>query len=434
LAQIARQLKKLVIPIFVRPSFERHEVDKRHYDHAVRAIEQFDSAGIRLIEILNDRGYAEHDPQPQPVVWERMTVPIARGLRGLIYVLWDLSQVDPSDLSILFAGRGRLRIGFAEIDPPDGCDPGKELVERAARRCCGNPYYAFEKPAGTSLICIEGDWSNLVDAQIKGRLAVAMGADAKSPYSPLYARAVGMPRPWGVTALFAEYTGTQPPLDIDWSLEGGVRTTAGVVEPISVQDVPQPIAVKDVPAPIAVEEAPLVAESPEPLEPDTDSSAPRVSDPPGARAFTSFREFAVALNRSDPAALALTHDGATLDIPVDGIELRRLLGMMWFRTVLGRLPRHWRERLLQVLIDSATLTDHAVKRGRHTIHLSELSYEELNTIGSTTVAPDGIRPDLDLLIAAGRFWGPDAVKRFRFALPERHERSMMGSLLHKFRD
>jgi hypothetical protein len=49
-----------------------------------------------------------------------MNVPIARGLRGLIYVLWDLSQVDPSDLSILFAGKGRLRIGFGEIDPPEG--------------------------------------------------------------------------------------------------------------------------------------------------------------------------------------------------------------------------------------------------------------------------------------------------------------------------
>src|SRR4029077_10151842 len=114
LTQIARQQKKLVIPIFVRPSFERHEVDKRHYDHAVRVIEQFDSAGIRLIEILNARAYAEVDPQPQAVVWERMNVPIARGLRGLIYVLWDLSQVDPSALSILFAGKGRLRIGFGE--------------------------------------------------------------------------------------------------------------------------------------------------------------------------------------------------------------------------------------------------------------------------------------------------------------------------------
>jgi cell division GTPase FtsZ len=418
LARIARQQKKLVIPIFVRPSFERHEVDKRHYDHAVRAIEQFDAAGIRLIEILNDRGYAEHDPQPQPVVWERMNVPIARGLRGLIYVLWDLSQVDPSDLSILFAGKGRLRIGFAEIDPPEGCDPSDEQVEHAARRCCDNPYYAFHKPAGTSLICIEGDWSNLVDAQIKGRVAVAMGVDAKSPYSPLYARVVGMPRPWGVTALFAEYTGTQQPLEVDWSLEGGVRTTATMVEQIAAED-----------APLAA------AKTPEPVKQPRASSDQKVLDPTRARAFTTFREFAVALNRSDPAALALAGDGATFDMPVDRTELRRLLGTMWFRTVLNRLPRDWRERLLHVLIENATVPDHVVKRGRQTIRLRELSYEELEEMSSKTSVPDSIRPDLDLMIAVGRFWGADAVKRFRFAdVPERHEPSMMDSLLHKFRD
>ena len=56
-AQMARQQQKLVIPIFVRPSFERHEVDKRRFDHALRVIDQFDRAGIRLIEILNDQGY-----------------------------------------------------------------------------------------------------------------------------------------------------------------------------------------------------------------------------------------------------------------------------------------------------------------------------------------------------------------------------------------
>jgi cell division GTPase FtsZ len=419
LAQIAREQKKLVIPIFVRPSFERHEVDKRHYDHAVRAIEQFDAAGIRLIEILNDRGYAEDDPQPQQVVWERMNVPIARGLRGLIYVLWDLSQVDPSDLSILFAGQGRLRIGFAEIDPPEGGEPSDEQLEHAARRCCDNPYYAFHKPAGTSLICIEGDWSNLVDAQIKGRVAVAMSADATSPYSPLYARAVGVPRPWGVTTLFAEYTGTQQPLDIDWSLEGGVRTTAAVLEPIAVDDA-----------------SPAAAKSSAPVKPRRDSSDQKVVDPP-RRAFATFREFAVALNRADPAALvlALAGDGAQSDIHVDSTELRRLLGMMWFGTVFDQLSRDWRERLLHVLVEGATVPDHAVKRGRQTIHLRELSYEELEEIGSQTSVPDGIRPDLDLLIAVGRFWGAEAVKRFRFVeAPERHEPSMMNSLLHKLRD
>ena len=70
---------------------------------------------IRLIEILNDRGYDEGGPKPQLVVWERMNLPVARGLRGLIHVLWDLCQVDPSDLSMLFAGHGRLRIGFVRL-------------------------------------------------------------------------------------------------------------------------------------------------------------------------------------------------------------------------------------------------------------------------------------------------------------------------------
>jgi cell division GTPase FtsZ len=426
LAQIARHQKKLVIPIFVRPSFERHEVDKRHYDYAVSAIEQFDRAGIRLIEILNDRGYAEHDPQPKPVVWERMNLPIARGLRGLIYVLWDLSQVDPSDLSVLFAGHGRLRIGFAEIDPPDGGEPADELVEQAARRCSENPYYAFRKPAGTSLICIQGDWSNLVDAKIKGRLAAAMGVDAKSPYSPLYARAVGMPKPWGVTALFAEYTGTHQPLDIDWSLERGVRTMPGTHRAVG-----EPIAA------VAADEAPMaVTESPAALDPPAHQAvAPKVVESaPRAAAFATFWEFAVALNRSDPAALALAGNGAAADIPIDGVELRRLLGMMWFRTMLARLSPQWRERILNVLIDTAEVPDHMLKLGRQPMHLHELTYEQAQEIGAKTMLPDWVRIDLDLVITVGRFWGPEAMKRLRFVeAPERHEPSVMETLLDRFR-
>jgi cell division GTPase FtsZ len=424
LAQIARQQKKLVIPIFVRPSFERHEVDKRHYDYAVSAVEQFDAAGIRLIEILNDRGYAEHDPQPQPIVWERMNLPIARGLRGLMYVLWDLSQVDPSDLSMLFAGHGRLRIGFAEIDPPDGTEPDDQLVEQAARRCCDNPYYAFHKPAGTSLICIQGDWSNLVDARIKGRLAAAMGADAKSPYSPLYARGVGMPRPWGVTALFAEHTGTHQPLDVDWSLERGTRTAA-----VAQRVVAESVVVEEVPVAVAGSAEPPQRHTDEPDE----SDEPPI-EAPRPRAFATFWEFAVALNRSDPAALAVAGDGVTSDIPIDGDELRRLLGMMWFRSVLTRLSRDWRERILHVLIETSAVPDHAIRRGRQVVQLRELGYEELQEIGSKIMVPDWVRPDLDLLITVGRFWGADAVKRFRFVeAPERREPSMMAALLERFR-
>ena len=49
LAQMARAQHKLVIPIFVRPSFERHEVEKRRYDHALNVCGQFDAANIRLV-------------------------------------------------------------------------------------------------------------------------------------------------------------------------------------------------------------------------------------------------------------------------------------------------------------------------------------------------------------------------------------------------
>jgi cell division GTPase FtsZ len=413
LAQMARQQRKLVIPIFVRPSFERHEVDKRHYDYAVHAIQQFDDAGIRLIEILNDRGYAEHDPQPQPIVWERMNLPIARSLRGLIYVLWDLSQVDPSDLSMLFAGHGRLRVGFSEIDPAEGCEPDDASVEEAARQCCENPYYAFHRPAGTSLICIQGDWSNLVDAKIKGRLAAAMGAETTSPYSPLYVRAAGMPKPWGVTALFSEYTGTHRPLDVDWSLERGLRTEP----PAVVQSTPPKKVARDLQA-----------------KPAASRSEPAPAEPPRSGGFATFREFAIALNRSEPAAVVLAGDGVASDIPIDGIELRKLMGMMWFRTVLGRLSGHWRRRVLDVLIESAAVPDHAVKLGRQTVRLRELTYEQLQELGAKTLVPDWIRPDLDLLITVGRFWGPDAVKKFRFVdPPDRKEPSVMESFLDKFR-
>ncbi len=51
LAELARQHRKLVLPISVRPSFERHEVDKRRYDHALQVIQRFDAAKIGLIEI-----------------------------------------------------------------------------------------------------------------------------------------------------------------------------------------------------------------------------------------------------------------------------------------------------------------------------------------------------------------------------------------------
>jgi len=234
---------------------------------------------------------------------------------------------------------------------------------------------------------------------------------------------VATPKPWGVTALFAEYPGVHQPLEVDWSLERGVRTSAGAsripTESIAVEETPH----------AAPEPAPAPVPERRPSQPDR-----KVTEAPRAAAFSTFWEFAVALNRSDPAAVALAGDGAGSDIPIDASELRKLLGMMWFRTVLGRLSPQWRERVFNVLIDSATVPDHVMKLGRQTMHLRELTYEQLQEIDAKTLVPDWIRPDLDLLVTVGRFWGADAVKRFRFVeAPARQEPSMMENLLERLR-
>ena len=431
-AQMAREQRKLVIPIFVRPSFERHEVDKRRYDHALSVVERFDSAKIRLIEILNDQGYADNDPQPQSVVWERMNRPIARGLRGLMYVLSDLSQVDPSDLSMLFAGGGRLRMGFAEIDPPKAQEPSEEQVAEAVQTCWQNSYYSFSKPVGTSLVCIQGHWSNVVDAGIKGGLAAMANAGLpESTYTPLYARAVQVPRPWGVTALFAEDTGTHAPVDVDWGSERKPD------RPISVR-----AQGRDVKHAAVVEpEASPAADVRRPADPidrnELTKTAVAVTEERSVGAeisFATFWDLAVAINRSDRAALALARNGTDTGIPIDGGEVRKLLGTMWFRGVVPQFSEEWRQRVLDVLVSSTPITDHLLKVDHRGVRLSELSYAQLSDVVKRVSVPAAARADVELLMGVGRLWGGDAMGRFQFvAVAQNGERSGFASLLQGLR-
>ena len=428
LAQIARAQHKLVIPIFVRPSFERHEVEKRRYDHALNVCEQFDTANIRLVELLNDRGYVDTDPQPQSVVWERMNRPIARGLRGLLYVLSDLSQVDPSDLSVMFAGRGRLRIGFSEIDSSLGHEPTEEQVHDAVHGCWDNAYYSFGKDVGTSLICVQGEWSNVVDSKIKGRFAaLANGHGSNATYNPLYARAPHVPKPWGVTAIFAEHTGTHPPLQIDWNVERrpvALPTTSAVV----------PVAAGARPIPHEVEPSiPIV--QPDLLEPEIASYAAENATQPSECDFASLWEFARALNRSEPEALALARGGVDCRMTIDSTELRKLVTTFWVRSVFPRLSQDWRERMLDVLVQNVAIPNYSLRQGRRTLHLNEATLEDLKQIVTETIFPDAIRSDLHVLIAVGTLWGEGALARFEFTQDpdDGLKPSRLGSLLGAFR-
>jgi cell division GTPase FtsZ len=406
LAQIARQYRKLVLPIFVRPSFERHEVDKRRYDHALQVAGEFDAAKIRLMEILNDRGYVDENPEPQSVVWERMNQPIARSLRGLIYVLWDLSQVDPSDLSILFAGDGRFRIAFAELSPAPGQDPTPAEVELAVRSCCENSYFAFRRPAGTSLVCIQGEWSNVVDARIKGLLAAAaMGDRSDSPYTPLYVRAVHAPRPWGVTALLSEYTGSHQPLEIDWSVAADGGQAALRLE------LSEPALAVD-----SISAAASLVTAPEPKRPDVPVAVLEATPDAGhdEPAFASFWEFAVAVNRSDPAALAFARNDVPDTFAIEPADVRKLLGTVWFRSVVPLLSEPWKARVLDSLVEGVAVPNHFVRRGKQSVRLGDMSYQDLLELAKTSTLAV-IRPELDLLLAVGRLWGEDGLRRLRFA-------------------
>lgn len=435
IAQMAREQKKLLIPIFVRPSFERHEVDKRRFDHALGVVRQFDAAQIRLIEIANDDGYVDSNPEPQSVVWERMNTPIARGLRGLLYVLSDLSQVDPSDLSALFSGSGRLRIGFSEIDPSPSREPTDRQVDAAVRECWQNRYYTFTKPVGTSLVCIQGDWSNIVDARIKGGLAAMASAGmSDNPYVPLYARATQAPKPWGITALFAEYTGVHAPLEIDWTQE------RRLVSPWSAFDARPPgenavdaEAEPEDAVPANAPAATLAPPAPVPAPPIEPASAEPAPGPAGPR-FSSLWELALAVNRDNPAALAVASDQVACDVPISGDEVRKLLGTVWFRGVVAMLSPRWRDRMLNALLSSVAIPDHHLKLDRRDVRLSELSYAQLKDVFSRNYVADAVRRDLNLLLTVARVWGAEALDRFEFAgTPADSERSRLASVLMALR-
>ena len=418
LADIVRRQNKLVLPVFVRPSFERHEVDKRRYDHALHVGLQFDEARIRLIEILNDHAYSDRDPQPQAVVWERMNLPIARGLRGLIYVLWDLSQVDPSDLAILLAGNGRMRIGFGELDPPDGYDPTDAQIREAVDACWQNPYCAFTKLPGTSLVCIQGDWSNLADARIKSEIAARALGDVPDPrYNPLYARAVHAPRPWGVTALFTEYTGAHEPMPLVWTsqtsspglpattndtpVERSVSIAAPVIEPARPRPFPRP--------------GPAI-ESARPIE---QTAAPR---------FPTIGDLARALNRLDPVALKLAAGDPEPGVAIEGLAVRKLVIAVWFRSIFPRLSSAWRERLLDAL-GTVVIPNHVLSQGRQAVHLADGSTDDLKAIADSRTASSAAGADLHLVLSIVALWGEDARSRLRFGdVPAPERSSRLGAL------
>ena len=121
LAQIARQQKKLVIPIFVRPSFERHEVDKRHYDHAV----------TRDRAIRRSRHPVDRDSE-RP--WIHRTRSAAAAGRLRTHECSDRARSPRPDLRLVGSLAGR---SVRSLDPV--CRPGPSANRLRRDRSSGRP-------------------------------------------------------------------------------------------------------------------------------------------------------------------------------------------------------------------------------------------------------------------------------------------------------
>ena len=141
-------------------------------------------------------------------------------------------------------------------------------------------------------------------------------------------------------------------------------------------------------------------------------------------------EFAVAVNRADPGALALAGNGETAELPIDGLEVKKLLGTMWFRAILPRFSQQWRARILDALVNGVALPNHVMRVKRRAVPMSDLDYDQLQEVVAKSWVPDVARADLELLVAVGRLWGGEAIKRFHFGpVPEQRESSIFAALL-----
>ena len=121
----------------------------------------------------------------------------------------------------------------------------------------------------------------------------------------------------------------------------------------------------------------------------------------------------MAVNRADPTALALARGGAC-EIPVDGADVKKLLGMLWFRGVVPLLSADWRTRLFDALRTSAEIPNHVVRLGRQQTRVSELGQAQLREVVASQSLPDAVRPDVELLAAIARVWGEDAIRQLQF--------------------
>ncbi|MCM3881356.1 MAG: hypothetical protein ND807_14710, partial [Vicinamibacterales bacterium] len=145
--------------------------------------------------------------------------------------------------------------------------------------------------------------------------------------------------------------------------------------------------------------------------------------------FTSFWDLALAVNRSNPQALALAQDGEDSHITIDPSEMKKLLGTLWFRSVFPRLSQTWRERTLNAVLEGAVIPNHTLRIGRRDVPLSDVQHAELKELFSKLSIPEDVRADVRFVMTVGNLWGAETLARLRYAdvpAPSRLSERLLG--------
>jgi hypothetical protein len=74
-----------------------------------------------------------------------------------------------------------------------------------------------------------------------------------------------------------------------------------------------------------------------------------------------------------------------------------------------------------------------IRVGRQVLPLAEISHSQLKDIVTRTDIPDPVRMDMQVLIAVGRLWGDEALRRCQFVGAAPPPPSMFGGFLQGWR-
>jgi hypothetical protein len=70
--------------------------------------------------------------------------------------------------------------------------------------------------------------------------------------------------------------------------------------------------------------------------------------------------------------------------------------------------------MLDALVESVSVSNHVLRRGRQTVKLEDVSYDEMREIAPQNTDRSAAAADLRQLLAIASLWGEDALKRIRF--------------------